>query len=477
MITMAAVQQLWRRSRVNRRLLAATVSILALCAIPAAADRTAHRAAAGGPTYNTTLNYVIRFYPRWLTYYQQSLAPQLNRLTGPVRMGPLYGLVVAPNDDTIYAQFLLDLSAGPQVFTIPKTQDSYSLLTVDVWGNVLQTKISGPGRYALVPRGFHGRLPQGVTKVPVPYSFTIWIIRADKYSSSGQNLIPSALRFRRSLKLASLSQYESDPSSGAPTILPLALFAPRMKAIVDEAATTDSSGFLKKLQQAIHSSTTTPLSASDRRLSASFDRAFAAANAAAKRGNYGPISETSLATVNAHALIVSHWLSHVDSNQWIYFNNIGTWGTAYLDRASLSEFIQYGNSAATSKYYDAFTDHDAIPLDGSVIKSYQLTFPKADIPDAKRFWSLTAYIPPGITLVPNSANKYLVASYTRGLKTNRDGSITIYIQPTRPIASRVANWLPVPKGPFSLLLRVYGPTGNTASDTYVPPQIKAYGVF
>jgi hypothetical protein len=463
--------------KVNRRVLAAAVSILALCAVPAAADRTAHRAAAGGPTYNTTLSYVIRFYPRWLTYYQQSLAPTLNRLTGPVRMGPTYGLVVAPNDDTIYAQFILDLSAGPQVFTLPKTQDSYSLLTVDVWGDVLQTTVNGPGRYALVPRSFHGSLPQGVTKVTVPYSVTTWIIRADKYSSSGQNLIPSALRFRRSLRLASLSQYESNQSSGAPSILPLALFAPRMKAIADETATTDSTGFLEFLQEAIHSSTTTPLSASDRRLSASFDRAFAAANAAANRGDYGPISQMSLATIVAHSLIVSHWLSHVDSNGWIYFNNIGAWGTAYLDRASLSEFIQYGNSAATSKYYDTFTSHSGIPLDGSVVKAYQLTFPKADIPDAKRFWSLTAYIPPGITLVPNSANKYLVASYTKGLKTNRNGSITIYIQPTRPIASRVSNWLPVPKGPFSLLLRVYGPTGNTASDTYAPPQVLAYGVF
>jgi hypothetical protein len=470
------VQRGRRHGRVDRRVLAATLSILALCAVPAAADRTAPRAAAGGPTVTTTLNYVVRFYPRWLTYFQQSLAPSVNRLTGPVRMGPQYGLVVAPNDDTIYAQFLLNLSAGPQVFTIPSTHDTYSLLTVDVWGNVIDTKISGPGRYALVPSGFTGSLPQGVTEIEVPYSFTIWIIRADKYSSSGQNRIPQALKFRRSLRLAPLAKYESDPSSGPPAILPLNLFAPRMKAMADEAATTDPLGFLKFLQNALHSPTTTPLSASDRRLSAAFDRAFAAANAAASHGDYGPISQITQATRAAHNLIVANWLSNVDTNQWIYFNNIGTWGTAYLDRASLSEFIQYGNSAATSKYYDTFTNNQGIPLNGSIVKSYQLTFPKADIPDAKRFWSLTAYIPPGITLVPNSANKYVVGSYTRGLRTNRDGSITIYIQPTRPIASRVANWLPVPKGPFSLLLRVYGPTGNT-SGNYLPPPILAYGKF
>jgi hypothetical protein len=105
-----------------------------------------------------------------------------------------------------------------------------------------------------------------------------------------------------------------------------------------------------------------------------------------------------------------------------------------------------------------------------------LTFSKSEIPDAKRFWSLTAYIPPGVTLVPNPARKYLVARYTPGLKTNSDGSITIYVAPRQPPGTRRANWLPVPRGPFSLLLRVYGPEGNS-SGTYLPPPIKPYGQF
>ena len=35
----------------------------------------------------------------------------------------------------------------------------------------------------------------------------------------------------------------------------------------------------------------------------------------------------------------------------------------------------------------------------------------------------------------------------------------------------MANWLPVPRGDFSVVLRVYGPTGNTASPTYATPPI------
>jgi hypothetical protein len=187
-----------------------------------------------------------------------------------------------------------------------------------------------------------------------------------------------------------------------------------------------------------------------------------------------PMSQVNEAARTAHAMILNRWQSHVGSTQWVYFGNIGEWGNSYLDRAALNEYIQYGNNVSASTYYDAFTDHLGVPLDGSVVHSYQLTFAKDQIPQAQRFWSLTAYIPDGVTLFPNPANKYLVGSYTPGLRTNSDGSITIYIQPAPPIPARRANWLPVPKGPFSLLLRVYGPEGPR---TYVPPMISPYGSF
>jgi hypothetical protein len=108
----------------------------------------------------------------------------------------------------------------------------------------------------------------------------------------------------------------------------------------------------------------------------------------------------------------------------------------------------------------------------------RLTFEPNEIPQAKRFWSLTAYIPPGITLVPNSANKYVVGSYTRGLIKNPDGSITLYIQHDPPPGPLQANWLPTPNGPYALLLRVYGPTGNTTpGNHYVPPEIQPHGIL
>jgi hypothetical protein len=468
------------RSRVWGLLAVALVAILAFYARPMTAPATANQAPtdqANQQAYATTQNYVIRFYPRFMTYFQSSNGVP-NRLVGPIGMGPEYGVVVAINDDTLYASAFVDVSQGPQILTIPKPGTIYSLLTLDVFGNVFSTNIpsQGYGTYALVPHGYSGSLPANTTRVEVPYPTTVWIFRADKYSSTGQNLTTAAEAFRTALRLASLPDYLKNPRTGRTTLLPLATLAYRMKAIADEQATTAPTGFLRYIQQAVAAPSTQPLDSSDQTLIQAFNNAFANANAAQARGDYGPINAIAQATRDAHALIVDHWLSHTDSNRWIHFDNVGKWGTAYLDRASLNEYIQYGNDATAAKYYDAFTDHLGAPLDGSVVRQYQLTFSKDQIPDAQRFWSLTAYIPPGVTLVPNAARKWVVAGYTPGLKTNRDGSITIYIAPRQPVGAPRANWLPVPSGPFSLLLRVYGPQGNT-SGTYSPPPIKPYGQF
>ena len=67
-------------------------------------------------------------------------------------------------------------------------------------------------------------------------------------------------------------------------------------------------------------------------------------------------------------------------------------------------------------------------------------------------------------------NKYVVASYTSGLTYNSDGSLTIYLARKKPSGMPKANWLPVPKGQFNVMLRLYGPEGDVSS--YLPPAIR-----
>jgi hypothetical protein len=74
--------------------------------------------------------------------------------------------------------------------------------------------------------------------------------------------------------------------------------------------------------------------------------------------------------------------------------------------------------------------------------------------------------------VPNSAKKYVVASYTPGLFTAHDGSVSIVMAVNKPAGVPQANWLPIPKGPFSIMLRAYGPQGTVEDGSYVPPPIQ-----
>ena len=352
---------------------------------------------------------------------------------------------------------------------------TYSLLTLDVFGDAFQTKIKSqtPGTYGLVPDRWKGKLPPGVKKITVPYPVTTWIIRADKYSATGQNQTDQASAFRTSLRLAPLATYEQDPSAGATKLVPQAAFALRMKAVADDAVRFHTTHFFRVIQAALRSPATAPLSASDLQLSRQFNRLFAAANAAAQHGNPGPLAQMIHGARAAHAMIIHNWLSHTDANNWIYFRNFADWHTAYLDRAAGNEYIQYGNNASAAGYYNAFTDGNGAPLNGAKTPAYRLTFGKDQIPQAGRFWSLTAYLPRGNTLVPNAARKYEVAKFTPGLVTNPNGSITIYLQSTPPARAVRPNWLPVPRGPFDVLLRVYGPEGNTSPGVkYIPPKIQ-----
>lgn len=479
----------------HRRLRGAWLSVVAVAGVLALGVPTASVAAvrAGGSpsasaqttaaqttrAYQTTKQYVTRFWSRWIYFSQQQANLRAfgpDQLIGPaIPMGPQFRLVNAINDDTIYASSLYtDLRLGPAILTIPPTPDVYSILPLDGFGATFNSVIPAqtPGTYALVLKGWRGRLPRGVTKVVVPYPVTEWLFRADKYSSTGVNMIAEATKFRLGLRMTTLAKYMADPNSGAPEIRPLfPTFAFSFKVFQDISATVTPNAFLRLMQRAVHSPDTQPMYKSDLQLSAAFDKDFAAAQQAARRGNPVPLATIDAAVRSAYREIDAHYRTHyTPGTKWVHFNNFAAWGTAYLDRAAATEYCQYCNTSATAGYYDGFVDESGQTLNGAR-HTYTLTFPAGDIPQAKRFWSLTAYVPHTIELVRNPAKKYVVASYTPGLVKNPDGSITIYMAPTRPAGAPMANWLPVPRRDFSVMLRVYGPTGNTASPTYAPAPI------
>lgn len=405
---------------------------------------------------------------------RQGTGKHANQLSGPLGMGPEYRIVVAINDDTIYAEAFLDVANEPLILTIPQYSYKYSILQLDVYGNIFSTELSANppsagGIYAFVASDYSGELPEDATRIEMPYTFTTIAIRIDKYSPSGENLIIAANEFRSKLSLLTLDEYDPSDESGRTLVLPLFLFAPSVKLMADEGLATAPEAFLTTLQEAMASPMTQPISDDDRSLMQRFDRAFAEAQKMVDRDSV-PLTEIVRGAQAAYAAIINRWQSHRGSTNWIHFDNIGYWGTNYLDRAALTEYIQVGNDRRAAYYANAFVDASGLPLDGGSF-AYTIEFAKEQLPEYERFWSMTAYTPEYIELVPNSLDKYVVASYTPGLETAEDGSVTIYVQADPPRESSNANWLPVPKGPFSLLFRVYGPKGSALAGTYVPPKI------
>ena len=94
------------------------------------------------------------------------------------------------------------------------------------------------------------------------------------------------------------------------------------------------------------------------------------------------------------------------------------------------------------------------------------------------FWSITMYDGTSQLLVKNAIGRYLINSpMLPGMKKNKDGSLTLYIQKDSPGKAKESNWLPAPNGPMFVVMRLYWPKESPPSifplgeGTWAPPGI------
>jgi hypothetical protein len=103
----------------------------------------------------------------------------------------------------------------------------------------------------------------------------------------------------------------------------------------------------------------------------------------------------------------------------------------WLTRAAAAKAGIYGNDAVEAMYPITRNDSDGQTLDGSK-HNYTLTFPPGQQPPVNSFWSLTMYDGKTQLLIENPINRYLINSpMIPAMKTNVDGSLTLYIQNKR----------------------------------------------
>jgi hypothetical protein len=116
-------------------------------------------------------------------------------------------------------------------------------------------------------------------------------------------------------------------------------------------------------------------------------------------------------------------------------------------------------------------DSEGVALDGSKAR-YSIRFEQDQLPPAKAFWSLTMLDEKRGLLVANPIDRYSIGDRTPGLKFDADGSLTLYLQTDAPGGELDANWLPAPREPFRLVMRLYLPDQRVLNGDWQPPALK-----
>lgn len=156
------------------------------------------------------------------------------------------------------------------------------------------------------------------------------------------------------------------------------------------------------------------------------------------------------------------------ANGWsMNTDTMGVYGNYYLKRAIVAQLGLGANLPEDAIYPLNLADSDGKPLDGA--NNYVLHFDKSEIPPVSAFWSVTLYDHAGFQ-VANGLNRFAVSSWMPFVY-NADGSLDLYFQHESPGKDKEANWLPAPKGPFNLTMRLYAPKSQALTGKWNPPAV------
>jgi len=154
-------------------------------------------------------------------------------------------------------------------------------------------------------------------------------------------------------------------------------------------------------------------------------------------------------------------------------DTMGVYGNYYLKRAIIAQAGLGANVPEDAIYPLNLGDQHGRPLDGA--NKYVLHFDKGVLPPVDAFWSVTLYDPEGYQ-VTNPLNRFAVSSWMP-FKYDPDGSLTLYFQNENPGKDKEANWLPAPKGPFNLTMRLYAPKSEALTGKWNPPAVTKTEAF
>ena len=377
-------------------------------------------------------------------------------------------IVVRPNFDTLYSSGWLGLTKEPMIVSVPDTHGRYYLLPMlDMWTDVFaspgwRTTGTRAGNFAVVPPGWSGSLPTGVVRIDAPTPY-VWIIGRTK--TDGPADYEAVNKIQAGFKITPLSRWGNSAEPVVGTVDPGVDMKTPPKITVDTMPAGKFFAYaaeILKLQ---------PPHVTDQPILAQMARIGIERGKSFDIDKVDPAIKAGLESAPADAQKLMAWktasLAPVVNGWSMNTDTMGVYGNYYLKRAIVTQFGLGANLPEDAFYPLNLADATGKPLDGD--SAYILHFEKGATPPVNAFWSVTLYDSQGYQ-VPNSLNRFAVSSWMP-FKYDPDGSLDLYIQNANPGAAREANWLPAPKGPFNLSMRLYAPRSDALTGKWNPPPV------
>jgi hypothetical protein len=368
--------------------------------------------------------------------------------------------VVAPNNDTLYAIAVLDLSIGARQLTLPAIEDRYHVVQIlDAWMGVvdlLGTRTTGgkrAGRVIIGPDAEEQVAGYGseVVRCPTDHCFVLCRIRATTDDVDEAAAVAASITIEPVFE-----QLDRTPLLPAP-------LGPPNEVGGNGAKFYDELSDLIGLDPPVGEAATSALAAVDDLVAPGRhpteedpDRIEEMAAAV----------EEGLATLDA--ALASGAADAVDG--WAVRLDLGKGGDdlPLVDQALIARSFWGPVPAEEAVYPRCVAADDGEPLDGS--KRYRIVVPGDDLPPVDAFWSYTIY-GEDLFFVANEIDRFSISGDTPGLVAAADGTITIALQPDDP-GDDAVNWLPTPDGPFTLVMRCYLPQQPILDGTYRYPPVQ-----
>lgn len=391
-------------------------------------------------------------------------------------------VVVRPNFDTLYSTAWLDLTKEPMIVSAPDTQGRYYLLPMlDMWTDVFaspgwRTTGTEANDFLVIPPGWKSdrhekliekmKLPQNIQRIEAPTPY-VWII--GRVKTDGPQDYSAVHQIQAGFKITPLSQWGKPAKPAAAKIDPSVDAQTPPKQQVDNMSAGEFFSYAAEVLKAQPPHLTDqPILARLRRIGFEVGKSF-------DLEKQEPAVARALADAPRDAQKVMEWklptLARVVNGWSMNTDTMGVYGNYYLKRAIIARLGLGANLPEDAVYPVNLGDASGRPLDGT--KRYRIHFEKSELPPVDALWSITLYDDQGYQ-VANPLNRFALSSWMP-LNFNSDGSLDLYFQSDSPGAEKEANWLPAPKTPFNLTMRLYAPKQAVLTGEWAPPPVTKEG--